>query len=75
MTPKNLEELMQKIRAIAQGQNSDLLLRFIDILYDQEYSAEEHFSPDDLADIQGGIDEIRRGDTISWLDFKKENNL
>jgi hypothetical protein len=75
LTPKNLEDLMKKVEAIAQGQNRDLLLRFIDILYKQEYFGEEIFSPEDLADIQAGREEIRRGDTISWIDFKKENNL
>ncbi len=75
ITLKNLEDLINKVKAIVQGPNSDLLLRFVDVLYKQEHFAEEHFSPDDLADIQAGIDEIRRGETVSWVEFKKEHNL
>ena len=66
---------MKKVKAIAQGQNCDLLFKFVDILYNQEYPEEEIFSLEDLADIRAGVDEINRGDTASWIEFKKEHNL
>ncbi len=75
LTPQYLENLMKKVEAIVMGQNRDLLVRFIEILYKQEYYEEEVFSPEDIADIQAGLEEIRRGETVSWTDFKKENNL
>jgi len=75
LSPQNLADLMKKVEAIAQGQNRDLLLRFVDILYQQEDIAEEVFSPEDIADIQAGLEEIRRGDTVTWTDFKKEYSL
>jgi predicted transcriptional regulator len=67
-----IDDLVVKIKAIAQGPNADLLLRLVDMLYEQE---EEYFSPEDLAAIQEGIKEFERGEYITLEEYKKERGL
>jgi len=74
MEPGNLENLVEKVKAIAQGPNAELLQKFIDLLYGQEHEP-EYFSPEDLAAIEEGKAQIARGETVSWEDLKKELNL
>jgi predicted transcriptional regulator len=66
------DDLVVKVKAIAQGPNADLLLRLVDMLYEQE---EEYFSPEDLAAIQEGIKEFERGEYITLEEYKKERGL
>jgi hypothetical protein len=66
------EDLLAKIKAIAQGPNADLFKRLVDILYNQE---EEYFSAEDLVDIQKGVEEIRRGEYISLEEYERTRNL
>ena len=35
----------------------------------------EYFSPEDLAEIEEGFDEIGPGEYIDWEDFKKKHDL
>jgi predicted transcriptional regulator len=65
-------DLLHKFTVVAKGQNSDLVRRFIEILDQQE---EEYFSPEDIAEIQAGIAEIERGETVPWKTLKQELNL
>ncbi len=37
------------MKTIAQGPNADLLMKFIDLLYEGEMQEPEYFSPEDLA--------------------------
>ena len=74
MKSGNLENLVEKVKAIAQGPNAELLKKFIDLLYGQEHEP-EYFSPEDLAAIEEGKAQIARGETVSWEDLKKELNL
>jgi predicted transcriptional regulator len=67
-----IDDLVVKVKAIAQGPNADLLLRLVDMLYEQE---EEYFSPEDLAAIQEGIKEFERGEYITLEEYKKERGL
>ncbi len=64
-----LEELFDKVKIIATGPNGDLLRGFVDLLYERE---DEYFSPEDLAAIQEGLEQIERGEKISWDVLKKE---
>ena len=73
MESGNLENLMEKVMAIAQGPNADLLEKFIDLLY--EHEEPEYFSPEDLAAIEEGFAQIERGETVSWEDLKRKLNL
>lgn len=74
MEPQNLENLVEKVKAIAQGPNAELLKKFIDLLYGQEHEP-EYFSAEDLAAIEEGKAQIARGETVSWEDLKRELNL
>ena len=72
MEPGNLDNLMEKVRAIAQGPHADLLEKLIDLLYGQE---PESFSPEDLAAIEEGKAQIARGEYVTLEELKKELGL
>jgi predicted transcriptional regulator len=63
------EDLFDKVKIIASGPNRNLLRHFVDFLYERE---EETFSSEDLAAIEEGLAQIKRGETISWDELKKE---
>ena len=65
------EDFLTKIEAIAQGPNADLFRRLVDILYSQE----EYFSSEDLAEIERGEEEIRRGEHISLEEYERRRGL
>jgi hypothetical protein len=74
-----LEDLILKIKAIAQGPNAELLRKLVDVLYEEgerreEYD-EEPFSPEDLAAIKEGEEAFKRGEFISLEDYEKERGL
>jgi hypothetical protein len=77
MEPGNLENLVEKVKAIAHGPNADLLEKFIDLLYGQEME-EEYFSPEDLAAIEEGMKASLSGDRsqfIPWEEYKARRGL
>jgi len=45
-----------------------LFRRLVDILYNQE---EEYFSAEDLAEIERGEEEIRRGEYVSLEEYER----
>ena len=47
--------------------------RYLEFLISQGEA--EYFSPEDMAEIEEGFAEIRRGETIDWEDFKKKHDL
>ncbi|OGR05782.1 MAG: hypothetical protein A3K23_01915 [Desulfobacca sp. RBG_16_58_9] len=66
------QDFLDKIEAIAQGPNADLFRRLVDILYKQE---EEYFSAEDLAEIERGEEEVRRGEFVSLEEYEKTRGL
>ena len=66
------QEILAKIEVIAQGPNADLFHRLVDILYNQE---EEYFSAADLAEIERGEEEIRRGEFVSLEEYERTRGL
>jgi len=66
------QDLLAKIEAIAQGPNADLLRRLVEILYNQE---EEYFSAEDLAEIERGEEEVRRGESVSLEEYERTRGL
>ncbi len=64
-----INDLMNKIKAIAQGPNADLLRKLVDVLYEQSERKdevdEEPFSAEDLAAIKEGEEALKRGEFIS----------
>ena len=72
MGPSLNQDFLAKIEAIAQGPNADLFRRLVDILYNQE---EEYFSAEDLAEIERGEEEIRRGERVSLEEYERTRGL
>ena len=77
-----IDDLMNKIKAIAQGPNADLLRKFVDVLSErepvQEQYDDEPLSPEELAAIEEAVEARRRGDKeyfTPWDDVKKELGL
>jgi len=77
-----IDDLLNKIKAIAQGPNAALLRKLVDILYEQSERREEYdeepFSPEELAAIEEADEAIRRGDKeyfTPWEEVKKELGL
>ena len=74
-----IDDLMSKIKAIAQGPNAELLRKLVDVLYEQaerkEEFDEEPFSAEDLAAIQEGEEAFKRGEFISLEEYEKERGL
>jgi len=77
-----IDELMNKIKAIAQGPNAGLLRKLIDLLYEREQPQEKYddepFSPEELAAIEEADEARRRGDKeyfTPWEEVKKELGL
>ena len=66
------EDFLAKIEAITQGLNADLFRRLVDILYNQEG---EYFSAEDLAEIERGEEEIRRGEYVSLEEYERTRGL
>jgi predicted transcriptional regulator len=66
------QDFLAKIEAIAQGPNADLFRRLVDLLYNQ---GEEYFSAADLAEIERGEEEIRRGEFVSLEEYERTRGL
>ena len=71
-----IDDLLVKIKAIAQGPNAELLRKLVDVLYEQAEQREEYdaepFSAEDLAAIQEGEEALKRGEFISLEEYEKE---
>ncbi|MHB8070299.1 MAG: hypothetical protein ACYDIC_20600, partial [Desulfobaccales bacterium] len=71
-----IDELLVKIKAIAQGPNAELLRKLVDVLYEQSEQREEYdeepFSTEDLAAIKEGEEALKRGEFISLEEYEKE---
>jgi hypothetical protein len=74
-----IDDLIIKIKAIAQGPNAELLRKLVDVLYEEAVRREEYdeepFSPEDLAAIREGDEALNRGEFISLEDYEKERGL
>jgi hypothetical protein len=77
-----IEDLMDKVKTIAQGPNADLLGKLVDILYEREQPQEQYddepLSLEELAAIEEADEAKRRGDKdyfVSWEEVKKEIGL
>jgi hypothetical protein len=72
-------DLMDKVAAVAQGPEADLLREFVDLLYyRREETDTEPLSPEEQAALEEGREALRRGDKshfTPWEDVKKELGL
>ena len=68
-----LEDLLAKVKTVAQSQHGELFARIVDEFYDQV--TEEYFSPEDLAEIEAGFAQIRRGEYVTLEELEKKLDL
>ncbi|MBM4294425.1 MAG: hypothetical protein FJ126_05900 [Deltaproteobacteria bacterium] len=68
-----IADLLNKVKAVVRGPQGELFARILEDFYDE--ITKEYFSPEDLADIQEGIEEIHRGEHISWEECKRKHSL
>jgi hypothetical protein len=68
-----LDALVAKVKAVAKGPQGELFTKIVDTFF--EHIEEEYFSSEDLADVQEGLEEIKRGEYISWEDCKRKHGL
>lgn len=69
-------ELIDKFKAVLQGPDADLLIRFVDLLYhrDEGYD-DEPLTAEDWAAIREGEEAIRRGEYVTMEELEKELGL
>lgn len=68
-----IAEIFSKIKAILKGPQGELFTKIVDSFYEQV--GDEYFSPEDLDEIQSGLDEIKRGEHLAWEDCKSKHGL
>jgi len=72
-------DLLNKVKAVAQGPEADLLREFVDLLYyRREETDTEPLSPEEQAALEEGREALRRGDKsyfTPWEKVKKELGL
>jgi hypothetical protein len=73
------QDLFEKVKAVAQGPEADLLREFVDLLYyrHEEFDTEP-LSPPEQAALEEGREALRRGDKsyfTPWEEVKKELGL
>ena len=68
-----LEDLVSKVKAVAKSPRGDLFAKIVDTFFEE--IEEEYFSPEDLADIQAGLEEIKRGEHVPWEECKRKRGL
>ena len=70
-----LDDLLAKVKAIAQGPNADLLRQLVDLLYERKEVREEYdeepLSPEELAAVQEAEEAIRRGDRSQFISLEE----
>ncbi|MDD3582166.1 MAG: hypothetical protein PHW74_14265 [Desulfobacca sp.] len=72
-------ELFEKVKAVAQGPEADLLREFVDLLYYRREGPDtEPLSPEEQAALEEGREALRLGDKsyfTPWEEVKKELGL
>ncbi|MCK9374885.1 MAG: hypothetical protein M0P73_01920 [Syntrophobacterales bacterium] len=76
---RGTEELILKVKAIAQSTEGDLLRRLVDILYErasgQEKYDNEPLTPEDLEAIQRGKEDIKHGRVLTLEEYERKYGL
>jgi predicted transcriptional regulator len=62
-----LADLLAKVKTVAQSPHGELFARIVDEFYEQV--TEEHFSPEDLAEIEEGFAQIKRGEYVTLEEY------
>lgn len=73
MESSSKDELHELIEALPEGETM-AAKRFLEFLLDIR-GGEDFFSPEDLAEIEAGFHQIRRGEYVAWDEFKQRHGL
>jgi hypothetical protein len=68
-----LDQMVEKVKAIVRGPHGVLFGKVVDGFY--EMTEPEHFSPEDLADIQEGMADIREGRCLTLEEYRSGKRL
>jgi len=67
------DDLIAKVKVVAQSQHGELFGKIVDDFYEE--ITEEYFSPEDLAEIEEGFAQIRRGEYVTLEELEKDLGL
>jgi hypothetical protein len=73
MDTSSKQELYELIEALPEAETL-AVKRFLEFLL-QMQKGEEYFSPEDIAEIEGGFAQIKRGEYVIWEEFKRRHGL
>ena len=68
-----LDQIIQKVKVIVQGSHGALFGKVVDSFF--ELSEPEYFSPEDLADIEAGMADIREGRCLTLEEYRSGKRL
>jgi hypothetical protein len=69
-----LDDLIVMVKTVARSpQHCELFTKIVEDFYDQV--TEEYFSPEDLADIEEGFNQIKRGEYVTLEELENELGL
>jgi hypothetical protein len=67
------DQIVEKVKVIVQGSHGALFGKVVDSFF--ELSEPEYFSPEDLADIEEGMADIREGRCLTLEEYRSGKRL
>ncbi|MBM4273267.1 MAG: hypothetical protein FJ134_02235 [Deltaproteobacteria bacterium] len=68
-----IEEVVAKVKAIVKGPHGELFSQVVETFFQQ--TEPEIFTDEDLADIEGGMEDIRQGRYLTLEEYRKGKRL
>jgi hypothetical protein len=68
-----VDQIIEKVKVIIQGSHGALFGKVVDSFF--ELSQPEDFSPEDLADIEEGLADIREGRCLTLEEYRSGKRL
>lgn len=70
---KRIQDMVAKVRAIAKGPHGELFFKVVERFFEQ--TEPEYFSPEDLKDIEEGMEDIRQGRCLTLEEYRQGKRL
>jgi hypothetical protein len=68
-----MEDLVAKVKAISESPQGELFAKIVESF--MEHLEPEYFSPEDLADIEEGLEDIRQGKYLTLEEYRQGKRL
>ncbi|MFZ2090088.1 MAG: hypothetical protein WAU47_16075 [Desulfobaccales bacterium] len=68
-----IDDLVAKVKAISEGPQGELFAKIVESFW--ENLEPEYFSPEDLADIDEGMEDIRQGRYLDLEEYRQGKRL